>query len=236
MPPRAADDVLSTPGRPSAADVIGVDPGVVRDVLSSPEERDTPGFMPTAGMVEAKATMWQIFGSDPTLVPERITQTQAQLILGDKRMKRWCKIPGFWAWFLNKYEHAALADALYDRWIRMAFDRLPDMQDKDFIQLGKLLAEVAKKMPERWMKERVLDADVARMDDSRLMDLVLTTAKNLGWQVTIPEGAAGADLITAGDETDGRVDQPGTEEEADASRQRQEQPGEEADEEPSPAG
>lgn len=200
-PRTAGDPQTSHPGagHPTDADVLGIPPDAVRQALLPPEDQDPDAFMPTAGMVQAKSLFWSIVAHDPSLLPDRMTREQVLLILGDPRLKNWYKRSGaaFHAWLLNKHEHETLAVAAYDRWIRMVPDRMRDMQDKDFIQLGKLLAEVARRMPERWMKEKLVDGDVAKMDDNRLMDLLLTTAKNLGWKVDIPADSPGASLLNA---------------------------------------
>lgn len=172
--------------------------------------------MPTIGMVEVKSALTAIMATDPTLVPDRLSREQLTGLVGDRRLPGYFKRHGkaFHAWLMNKYEHAAMADAMYHEWLILARDRLrsADMADKDFIKLGDFLAEVAKKKPERWMKEKIIDADVAKMDDARMMETLLATAKSLGWEVKIPDGAPGATLLGA--QPDGA--QP-AENEADAS-------------------
>lgn len=181
-------------GKPSLEDIVGLAPEIIRQAVIPAEDRDPEdmGFIPTIGMVEVKAMFWSIVAHDASLLPDRIDGEQLQLLLGDRRIKGYLKRADFLPWLRNKHTHAAKADALYDKWLGIVEGRMRDMSDKDIIALGKLLAEVAKKMPERWMKEKLVDADVAKMDDQRLIETILTTARNLGWTVTIPDGAPGS--------------------------------------------
>lgn len=180
-------------GKPRLEDIVGLAPEIIRAAVIPAEDRDAEdmGFVPTIGMVEVKAMFWSIVAHEASILPDRIDGEQLQLLLGDRRIKGYLKRPDFLPWLKNRHTHIARADALYDKWLGLMEGRMRDMSDKDLIAAGKLLAEVAKKMPERWMKEKLVDGDVAKMDDQRLMETILTTARNLGWQVVIPEGAPG---------------------------------------------
>lgn len=220
-PPRAEGDPRP-PGQSSHAEAFGLDSQVVRQAVAPDLDHVLGDFHPSAGMVGAKETLWAMVHADPTLVPDRMSNEQLALVVGDRRMRGWLRKDGFREWLLNRYEHRSFAGAAYDRWIRLVYERMPTMGDKDLIALGKLLAEVAQKMPERWVKEKILDGDIAKMDESRLMETMLAAARSYGWQVTIPPGAPGADLLGSGTSSgpsddsavDGVFDVPGVPAEA----------------------
>lgn len=200
--PRTSTEVFAGAGTPTQADILGIQPATLAAGSLRHDERDPPAFMPTSGMVQVKATFWTMVSVDTSLVPDRMGKEQIVAVLGDQRLTNWFKKKGFKDWFLNKHEHAAKEVALYDRWLFLVEDwmwnRSDEIQFKDLDKIGKTLAELARRMPERWMKEKIIDGQVGKMDNEGMVNLLLTTAKSLGWVVTIPAGAPGADMLEAG--------------------------------------
>ena len=115
-----------------------------------------------------------------------MTDEQIIAVVKDRRIKGWLKQPGFRDYIRDAYDHAAMATATYEGWVREASNRMPGMGDKEFIALGKLLAEIADKMPKRWVKEKVLDADVAKMSEDQLLDFVVDRITAMGGKVILP--------------------------------------------------
>jgi hypothetical protein len=86
----------------------------------------------------------------------------------------WWSDPQFKDWFLNRQDHVERVDYLYELFLDQAEKKLvdPEIQTKDLINMGKLLAELARKMPDKYTKVKMLDAGLADMSDAELKKII----------------------------------------------------------------
>jgi hypothetical protein len=103
-------------------------------------------------------------------------------------VESWWSDPRFRKWFLDNYESAAKAEFLFDEWLNEIGARMTNMSDKDLLTAGKLLSELARKMPDKNMRERVLDAGIGAMAPDRLRQFIVDSAQAIGLRLIESEG------------------------------------------------
>jgi hypothetical protein len=118
------------------------------------------GFEPTQAQLRAKAGFWTAYQADPSIAVENLSIHDVVLLVDSPNLKQWWSDSRFRAWFLNKDEWRSQLEYAFLAWLDGAAKRLQGgMTDKDFISLGKLLAELASKIP------RVGDAKPSRSEE-----------------------------------------------------------------------
>lgn len=106
-------------------------------------------FLPSDEQRRLRARLWTELRNDPLVVPAAIGPTRIESITGDHRIHQWSSDRPFRNWVLNRDAALERAEYLVDLWLDGMAERLPAMENKDFVQAGKLLMEVARKLPDR---------------------------------------------------------------------------------------
>lgn len=137
-------------------------------------------WTPTRDQRRAKAKLTVALRDDPLLVSTSLTGPTAASITGVSGVETWWLDRKFRSWFLDNYEAAAKAEFLFDQWLEEVAHRLSGMADKDLLVAGKLLAELARKMPDKFQKEKILDAGIASLQGDGLREFIRTNAAAIG--------------------------------------------------------
>lgn len=127
-------------------------------------------FIPSGAQRKAKAAFWVSFTDNPVSDAENVTLAQALQITGESRLQKWWSMVGFKDWFLNKEENKQRLEYIYSLALDSAEEILidPDANPSAKVQMIKVIAELANKMPQKWKTEKFLDADIQRMDKHQL--------------------------------------------------------------------
>lgn len=145
-------------------------------------------WTPSAEQRRAKAKLTVALRDDPLLVPSNLSAPTAASIVGVGAVESWWSDPRFRKWFLDNYESAAKAEFLFDEWLTEVGARMANMQTKDLLTAGKLLSELARKMPEKGSgRERILDAGIGSMAPDRLRQFIVESASAIGLRLTEAE-------------------------------------------------
>lgn len=130
-----------------------------------------------------KARFWTQYRDDMTVEPDKITAAQVMQIVDEPKVASWWKEPGFRSWFVNDNEHVERAEYVYGLWMdrieaRLEAEGCYDL--KELTQIGKLLAEIAGKTPDRSKKTKFLDAGIDGMSRDQLIKLIKSAVPQLG--------------------------------------------------------
>jgi hypothetical protein len=145
-------------------------------------------WTPSAEQRRAKAKLTVALRDDSLLTPANLSGPAAASIVGVSAVESWWSDPRFRKWFLDNYESAAKAEFLFDEWLNEIGARMTNMSDKDLLTAGKLLSELARKMPDKNMRERVLDAGIGAMAPDRLRQFIVDSAQAIGLRLIESEG------------------------------------------------
>jgi hypothetical protein len=134
----------------------------------APEEyaAELDGFEPTDAMRRAKTSFWNSVPSKDV----KITLTAAIAHSGSTSLRNWWGKPGFVEWFTGQNEWRNRVECLAMRGLDIAEQLLMDRRTTPAskVQLIKLFAELADKMPSRQKEVRYIDAQVADMTPEQL--------------------------------------------------------------------
>lgn len=147
------------------------------------------GFEPTTAQLRAKVAFWRAWdeGRAAHLSVNQIGPSDVMKLVEAPSIPKWWPNSQFRAWFLNQDEWRTDAEASMQKWFRQADQKLDTgmMQDKDFIQLGKLLMELTgriSKVPPKEKEQPKLPPDQARAKFHEL-------ATSLGYVLPAPPEA-----------------------------------------------
>lgn len=124
-------------------------PGYSSDDRVATRAPEFLGYEPTPGMRRVKAQFWVQMREDPSVDPQQLSPADIQRRVDAPSLDRWWRDPLFRSWFLNKQEWVAGAEMAFELWLDQLTGRLMSglMSDKDLVAAGKLLSEVADKLP-----------------------------------------------------------------------------------------
>jgi len=131
-------------------------------------------YSPTDAQRWVKARLVAEMRDDPLLDPKALSVDRLSRILGEPKLVDWMRDPEFRSWFLSNKHSAAKVEFLYDQWLDQVANRLSTMNDKDLINAGKLLAEIAYKMP-RATKAVAIDVGLSNKSDEELAMIIKST-------------------------------------------------------------
>jgi hypothetical protein len=128
------------------------------------------GFGPTDAMRRAKTSFWNS-------VPDKsvkVTLASAIVHSGATSLRNWWGKPGFVEWFTGQNEWRNRVECLAMRGLDIAEQLLHDRRTTPAskVQLIKLFAELADKMPSRQKDVRYIDAQIADMTPEQLTDFI----------------------------------------------------------------
>ena len=134
-------------------------------------------FEPTPAMSKAKSTFWSNASHlDKDAV---VNFTLAMQLCGTATLKNWWSLPGFQEWFSGRNEWnnrvQYLAMCGLDVAEQLLHDRRTTPASK--VQLIKLFAELADKVPSKAKEIRYVDAGIANMDAKQLDDYISKNTK-----------------------------------------------------------
>lgn len=136
---------------------------------------------PTREQKQLKAAFWTIWADNPIASPDRISLMDVQQLTGSNEIARWWLQAEFRSWFLNQNEFRQKLEYLAHRSLDVAEEILEaDLTDKNMnakVQAIKLIAELSNKVPQRWVKEKIIDAEVQKMDPAQLNAFILKQLK-----------------------------------------------------------
>lgn len=131
-------------------------------------------FDPNAEMRKLKATFWTIYGSNPLMSRERVTQAAILEATSDTRIRSWWALPGFKEWFTNKDEwrqrQEYLAGLAQDVAEKILLDPRANANAK--VALIKFLTESVGKAEARIREVKMLDAQVHEMTPDQLQEFL----------------------------------------------------------------
>ncbi len=106
------------------------------------------GYEPTPGQRLVKSKFWQVWREDPSIDSSSVDASYVASRIDAPSIRKWWSDDGFREWFLGREEFRARADAAVNMWLDHAIRMLASgaLQDKDFINLGKLLADMGGKL------------------------------------------------------------------------------------------
>lgn len=160
---------------------IDLSPDEIREVRTEAVAKNNAAWVPSREMRRAKANFVVALRDDPLLVAQNVSAHAAASISGVAGVERWwTEVPQFRPWFLDRYESESRAEYLFSAFLDEIEGRMGAMSDKDLMSAGKLLAEIARKMPEKHSRERVLDAGIGQMSDEARRRFILEGAAALG--------------------------------------------------------
>lgn len=139
-------------------------------------------FEPTDEQRRMRARLWTELRNDPLVVPAAIGPTRIESITGDHRIHAWWKDRSFRSWIVNRDAALERAELLVDLWLDGMLARMPGMSDKDYVQAGKLLMEVARKLPDR-SRPDAAPAQFANKSPEELREFLQTAAAACGLQL-----------------------------------------------------
>ena len=131
-------------------------------------------YLPSPEQRRAKSSFWTRFSDNPLCDPSDISLSVIDRVLGDSRLGRWWKVPGFPDWFRNQEEFRERVEGL----IHVALDTLeqvmfdPKAQASAKVNAAKLLMEVGRKMPPKSVREIYVDEKISRMDRKELEEYI----------------------------------------------------------------
>jgi hypothetical protein len=108
------------------------------------------GFSASDAQLRAKATFWVKHREDPLVSPDRLTTAEVARMSGAPQLTKWWTQEDFRGWFLSQDTWRAELAYAFEMWVSQAAARMSQtdlMPTKEFIGLGKLLAELAGRMP-----------------------------------------------------------------------------------------
>lgn len=119
--------------------------GKPESVLMAPTDL---GWVPTVKQQKVKSNFWARYREDPVIQPDKLTAAEVTQLCGTD-VSKWWSDPGFRAWFINADSWRHQLEFLADSFLEKAMYRLlsDELSDKDFINLGKLISEMAGRMP-----------------------------------------------------------------------------------------
>ncbi len=128
-------------------------------------------FQPSPLMQTMKAQFWARFQPGPVNDTANLTLPTVQQYVSDPRLKKYWSTPGFKEWFTNQDENRERIEYLWMVGLDTAEQILRDSnaQPNAKVQLLKLLAEVAGKLPKPGKNdEKFADASINNMDAKEL--------------------------------------------------------------------
>ena len=134
---------------------------------------DSVLYAPSPSQQKAKARFFNRFESSPFLSLDSITAVQAMEITGIRSIKDWWSKPGFKDWFLNRNEAGEKLEYLFSLALDTAEQILrdPEAQTNAKVQMIKIAAELADKMPSKH-KEKFADKEIGEMNPERLNEFL----------------------------------------------------------------
>lgn len=150
---------------------------------------------PTKDQKQLKAAFWTLWADNPFVSPERITLADVKQVTQSNEVGRWWGDEQFRSWFLNQNEFRQKLEYLAHRALDVAEEILEtDITDKNMnakVQMIKLIAELANKVPQRWVKEKIIDAEIQKMDPAQLESYIQKQMKLLTSGSEPPKEASG---------------------------------------------
>lgn len=143
----------------------------------------TGGFEPSDEQRRMRARLWTELRNDPLIVPAAIGPSRIEAITGEHRVQTWWADKQFRSWVLNRDAALERAEYLVDLWLDIMAARLPMMADKDIVNAGKLLLEVARKMPDRSPKQDNVPAEFSKKSPDELRTYIQQAAEACGMKV-----------------------------------------------------
>lgn len=192
-PPGTAAGLNESVGAPVPNSVVEEAPSpLLMEPAGASSALSHVGFIPTQKQREIKARLIAAMRDDPLVVPETIGASEAARITRCAEIRTWWKDEEFRNWIVDRNESFAKAELLFDTVLDEMARRLPTMEDKHLIAAGKLLAEVARKMPDKWARgqaDGTTDKMIAKMDGDTLRRFIETTSKAVGMSLGPSENA-----------------------------------------------
>lgn len=147
------------------------DIGIVEEVL----------FTPSPAMRAAKAQFWVRYDEMPMMDIDQINPTMAAQLSGCQTVASWWKRPGFEAFFKNKSEWKQRIEYLALLSLEIAEEILNDDRAPAAakVNLIKALNELANKMPAKSKEIKLLDQQIADMDEAKLNSYIDKQTKRL---------------------------------------------------------
>lgn len=109
-------------------------------------------FKPSVPQKKAKAAFWVNWQDDPQLDPKLMTKDEAAILSGQPRVSAWWAQEGFRDWFINRQEHKARLEYLYDLALERAEKILLSEDPKTAsaqVNVIKAVADLGAKFPGR---------------------------------------------------------------------------------------
>lgn len=130
-------------------------------------EAQIADFEPTDAMLRAKTNFWNAAGG---MEATAVNMTVAIQLSGTTSVRNWWGQPGFKEWFTGRNEWRNRVEYLAMRGLDVAEQLLHDRRTTPAskVQLIKLFAELADKMPSKTKEVKFIDAGVANMDEKQL--------------------------------------------------------------------
>ncbi len=138
-------------------------------------------FDPTPAMRAAKTAFWVKYDEAPMLDIDQVNPTMAASLSGCRTVANWWKRPGFEDWFKNKSEWKQRIEYLALLSLEVAEEILTDKRAPAAakVNLIKALNELANKMPAKSKEIKLLDQQIADMDETKLNQFIEKNTKRL---------------------------------------------------------
>lgn len=131
-------------------------------------------FLPSYEQRKAKSAFWARFNENPMCEPADISLAMASRFTGDNRVSKWWNQDGFRDWFINRDEFRQrlehLANLTLDMFEEILSDRKASAGAR--VSAGKVVMEVARKMPPRHSTEKFMDEKIGEMDRKQLEEFI----------------------------------------------------------------
>lgn len=138
-------------------------------------------FLPNPEQRRTKAAFWAVMEENPLVDRENVNQELVIRITGDTRLKRWWGIPGFRQWFTNQEEFRQRMEYLSNLVLDTYEDILSDPKANPSAKVaaGKVILEVAKKMPSKQNEPVYADANINNMNRKQLEEFIRKNMQSL---------------------------------------------------------
>lgn len=146
----------------------------VNNALGALVEETGALFQPSKAQRALKARFWTLVSNSLSIKnPRTMTTMEIAQTVRDNRIMNWWNVAGFQDWFLNNTEHIEKLEYLFDLALTAAEDVLLSDDPKSAsakVNMVKVIAELARKMPTRGESKDFADDKVARMSKEELQE------------------------------------------------------------------
>lgn len=133
-------------------------------------------YMPNWQQRRLKSAFWTRWRDNPLVDPTRLSLNAVQAVVGDSRLDRWWREPGFKQWFTNQEEWREEAESL----VFTALDTLRNIMTDDRAPAAARVAasvkmlELARKMPSKadTVPANQVEKKIAQMSKEELIEYI----------------------------------------------------------------